>query len=139
MLKESFGKVVGIAADTHVHRISNVLGWVKTKDPNKTMVALEDLFPYSYWAELDTVVIFFAPIVGKNLFPSLGENFQPLPGSFPTKKTRWLSLDRASAGPESRSASLASSTTNAALAKNLKHWKAPQKFKIKPQFKHILT
>jgi endonuclease-3 len=26
----------GIGVDTHVHRISNRLGWVKTEDPNST-------------------------------------------------------------------------------------------------------
>lgn len=35
-LQIAFGKVVGIAVDTHVHRISNRLKWVKTTTPEKT-------------------------------------------------------------------------------------------------------
>lgn len=43
-----FGKE-GIAVDTHVHRISNRLGWVKTKTPNNTEFALKKLLPKKYW------------------------------------------------------------------------------------------
>ena len=37
----------GIGVDTHVHRISNRLGWVKktTKQPEDTRKALEDWLP----------------------------------------------------------------------------------------------
>ncbi len=38
-----------IPVDTHVHRISNRLGWVKTKDPEKTELALEKLVPRKHW------------------------------------------------------------------------------------------
>lgn len=34
-----------IAVDTHVHRVTNRLGWVKTKTPEKTETALLDLIP----------------------------------------------------------------------------------------------
>jgi endonuclease-3 len=36
LLQHSFGKVEGISVDTHVHRISNRLQWVKfeTKNPD---------------------------------------------------------------------------------------------------------
>ena len=43
-----FGKE-GIAVDTHVHRISNRLGWVKTKAPEKTEFALRKNVPKKYW------------------------------------------------------------------------------------------
>ena len=33
-LRTAEGKNDGIGVDTHVHRISNKLGWVNTKDPN---------------------------------------------------------------------------------------------------------
>ncbi|MBN2111977.1 endonuclease III [Candidatus Woesearchaeota archaeon] len=38
-----------IAVDTHVHRISNRLGWVKTKTPEKTEFALKKIVPEKYW------------------------------------------------------------------------------------------
>jgi endonuclease III len=38
ILQISFGSTTGIAVDTHVHRISNRLGFVQqTNDPTKTM------------------------------------------------------------------------------------------------------
>ena len=38
-----------IPVDTHVHRISNRLRWVKTKAPEKTQVELEKIVPHRYW------------------------------------------------------------------------------------------
>ena len=43
------GKEGHIAVDTHVHRISNRLGWVKTKTPEKTEFALKKAVPRKYW------------------------------------------------------------------------------------------
>ncbi len=42
-----------IPVDTHVHRISNRLGWVKTKTPEKTELALQKIVPKKYWAEVN--------------------------------------------------------------------------------------
>ncbi|MEM3154998.1 MAG: endonuclease III [Candidatus Woesearchaeota archaeon] len=38
-----------IPVDTHVHRISNRLCWVKTKTPEKTEQALEKIVPRKHW------------------------------------------------------------------------------------------
>ena len=38
-----------IPVDTHVHRISNRLGWVKTKTPEETETALTKLVPRKHW------------------------------------------------------------------------------------------
>src|SRR5262245_58902083 len=38
----------GIAVDTHVHRISNRLGYVKTKSPDETEMALRKKLPRQY-------------------------------------------------------------------------------------------
>jgi len=43
------GKEGHIAVDTHVHRLSNRLGWVKTKSPEKTEFALKKVVPRKYW------------------------------------------------------------------------------------------
>ena len=51
-----FGKE-GIAVDTHVHRISNRLGWVKTKDPHKTEFALRKLIPKKYWLIINEILV----------------------------------------------------------------------------------
>lgn len=43
----AWGQVTGIGVDTHVHRISNRLGWVKkpTKVPEETRLAVESWLP----------------------------------------------------------------------------------------------
>jgi len=47
----------GIAVDTHVHRISNRLGLVKTKTPEKTEFALRKKIPVKYWIILNELLI----------------------------------------------------------------------------------
>lgn len=42
---QSMGFNVGIGVDTHVHRISNRLGWCKTKTPEQTRLALQSWLP----------------------------------------------------------------------------------------------
>ena len=46
-----------IPVDTHVFRISNRLGWVKTKDPNKTEQALIKLVPKKYWQLVNDTLV----------------------------------------------------------------------------------
>ena len=38
-----------LPVDTHVHRVSNRLGWVKTKKPEETETALERVVPKRHW------------------------------------------------------------------------------------------
>lgn len=46
-----------IPVDTHVHRISNRLGWVETKTPEKTETELEKIVPKKYWRILNDVLV----------------------------------------------------------------------------------
>ena len=48
-----------IAVDTHVLRVSNRLGLVKTDDPNKCEQALRKVFPQKYWSELHLQMVHF--------------------------------------------------------------------------------
>jgi len=48
-----------IPVDTHVHRIPNRLGLVKTKNPEETEVELMKIFPKKYWREINTTFILF--------------------------------------------------------------------------------
>ena len=57
----AFGKP-GIAVDIHVHRISNRLGYVKTRSPDETELALRGKLPPKYW------------IVTNDLFVAFGQN-----------------------------------------------------------------
>lgn len=54
---------LGICVDTHVHRISNRLGLVKTKTPEQTEFALRKLLPKKYWIPYNDLLVAF----GQNL------------------------------------------------------------------------
>jgi endonuclease III len=49
--------IPGIAVDTHVHRISNRLGLVNTKTPEKTEFALRKIVPKKYWIILNELLV----------------------------------------------------------------------------------
>ncbi|XP_053327482.1 endonuclease III-like protein 1 [Spea bombifrons] len=57
----AWNNVSGIGVDTHVHRISNRLKWVKkaTKTPEETRVALEDWMPRDLWSEINWLLVGF--------------------------------------------------------------------------------
>ncbi len=48
-----------IPVDTHVHRIPNRLGWVKTKKPEETEKELEKILPKVYWADVNAIFVQF--------------------------------------------------------------------------------
>ena len=56
VLGEGFG-IQAICVDTHVHRISNRLGLVKTKTPEETEVALKELLPKRYWIAYNRLLV----------------------------------------------------------------------------------
>ncbi|PIN77011.1 endonuclease III, partial [Candidatus Woesearchaeota archaeon CG10_big_fil_rev_8_21_14_0_10_34_8] len=56
VLTQGYGKL-GICVDTHVHRISNRLGYVKTKTPNDTEFALRKKLPKKYWIEYNDYLV----------------------------------------------------------------------------------
>ncbi len=50
-------KIPAIAVDTHVHRISNLLKWVKTKNPEETEKELEKILPKKYWKDINRLFV----------------------------------------------------------------------------------
>jgi endonuclease III len=62
VLNRAFG-IPAIAVDTHVHRITNLLGWVKTKSPEQTEKELVKVLPKKYWPDTN------------RLFVSIGRQF----------------------------------------------------------------
>jgi len=52
-------KIPAIPVDTHVHRLSNRLGWVQTKKPNKTEQALKKILPRDLWIDLNRLLVRF--------------------------------------------------------------------------------
>ncbi len=59
----------GICVDTHVHRISNRFGYVKTKTPNDTEFALRKKLPEKYWIEYNDLLVAFGQHVCKPISP----------------------------------------------------------------------
>lgn len=53
----------GICVDTHVHRISNRLGYIKTKTPEQTEVGLRKKLPRKYWMIWNDLLVTY----GQNL------------------------------------------------------------------------
>jgi endonuclease-3 len=49
----------GLCVDTHVHRISNRLGYVRTKTPEETEFALREKLPVKYWSRYNTLLVAF--------------------------------------------------------------------------------
>ena len=48
-----------ISVDVHVHRVTNRWGYVDTKTPEKTTVALEAKLPQKYWIEINSLLVPF--------------------------------------------------------------------------------
>lgn len=58
-----------ICVDTHVHRISNRLGYVKTKKPEETEFALRAKLPRRYWIIYNTIMVAFGRKTCKPISP----------------------------------------------------------------------
>ncbi|MBN2421584.1 endonuclease III [Candidatus Woesearchaeota archaeon] len=56
VVTQGFNKL-GIAVDTHVHRISNRMGLVKSKTPHETEFALREIIPKKYWIILNELLV----------------------------------------------------------------------------------
>lgn len=72
-------KVPAIPVDTHVHRICNRLGWVKTKNPTQTEKKLREIIPKTLWLKLNRLFVRFGqqiciPIRPKCEICSLNDN-----------------------------------------------------------------
>ena len=59
----------GICVDTHVHRISNRWGYVKTKTPEKTEFALRAKLPKQYWIEYNDLLVSFGQHLCRPISP----------------------------------------------------------------------
>lgn len=60
---------LGICVDTHVHRISNRLGVVETKNPLETEMALRRVLPKRFWIEYNDLLVTFGHNVCKPISP----------------------------------------------------------------------
>jgi endonuclease-3 len=58
VLIEAFG-LEGLCVDTHVHRISNRMGWVHTKTPEETEMALRKGLPGKFWKPVNPLLVLY--------------------------------------------------------------------------------
>lgn len=75
VMKCAWNKIEGIGVDTHVHRISNRLGWLKktTSKPEDTRKALEDWLPREYWSEINHLLVGFGQQICLPVKPKCAE------------------------------------------------------------------
>jgi endonuclease-3 len=67
-----FGKP-GICVDTHVHRITNRWGYVRTKNPEQTEMALRDKLPRRHWIPINWLLVCFGQNLCKPTSPICSE------------------------------------------------------------------
>jgi exodeoxyribonuclease-3 len=90
-----------ICVDTHVHRIMNIWGYVATKTPLQTEMALREKLPSQYWITINSILVAFGQgtckprlphcdrCVVADLCPQLGVSPRKVPAktATPDKKT----------------------------------------------------
>ena len=59
----------GICVDTHVHRITNRWGYVRTKNPHETEQALRAKLPKKHWITINTILVMHGQNICKPLSP----------------------------------------------------------------------
>ena len=58
-----------ICVDTHVHRISNRLGWVQTRMPDQTEQALYQVVPKRFWPKVNLYLVTWGQNVCRPVYP----------------------------------------------------------------------
>ncbi len=62
-MSAAWGRTEGIGVDVHVHRITNLFGWHKTKGPEDTRAALEAWLPKEKWHEINHLLVGFGQTI----------------------------------------------------------------------------
>ena len=61
-----------ICVDTHVHRIANRLGWVRTRTPDQTEAALYRVVPRRWWSTVNLYLVTWGQNVCRPVYPRCG-------------------------------------------------------------------
>jgi exodeoxyribonuclease-3 len=85
-----------ICVDTHVHRIMNIWGYVKTKTPLETEMALRQKLPAEYWIRVNSILVAFGqgtckpvrPHCDRCIVASQCPQIGVIPRKVPTEKNR---------------------------------------------------
>ncbi|MYI73931.1 MAG: endonuclease III, partial [Acidobacteria bacterium] len=67
------GSGANICVDTHVHRIANRLGWVRTRTPEQTEQALYAVAPRRWWASINLYLVTWGQNVCRPIRPRCRE------------------------------------------------------------------
>ncbi|SNX86241.1 related to NTG1 - DNA repair protein [Melanopsichium pennsylvanicum] len=59
----SMGIQVGIGVDTHVHRMTNRLGWHKSKNPEQTRLNLQSWLPQDLYPKINRLLVGFGQVI----------------------------------------------------------------------------
>ena len=65
----SHGSRDNICVDTHVHRIANRLGWVRTKSPDETEQALYRTVARTWWPDVNLYLVTWGQNVCRPVYP----------------------------------------------------------------------
>jgi endonuclease-3 len=87
----AFKSLRNICVDTHVHRISNRLGWVRTNTPDETEQALYQATASRWWPFINLYLVTWGQNVCRPIYPRCGacaiEPYCPRVGVTVTSKT----------------------------------------------------
>ncbi|KAJ9662827.1 alpha,alpha-trehalase nth1 [Coniosporium apollinis] len=62
-MSAAWGRDEGIGVDVHVHRITNLWGWHKTRTPEETRASLEAWLPRDKWHEINKLLVGFGQTI----------------------------------------------------------------------------
>lgn len=68
VLVEGF-QIPAVCVDIHVHRIFNRLGYLSTKDPDKTETELRKKLPQKYWIKLNEMMVTYGKYICRPISP----------------------------------------------------------------------
>jgi endonuclease-3 len=68
VLIEAFDKD-GICVDTHVHRINNRAGWLKSSTPEQTEMTLREIMPRKHWKGINALLVLYGQRVCRPISP----------------------------------------------------------------------
>lgn len=62
-MSAAWNRTEGIGVDVHVHRITNLWGWNKTKNPEETRLSLQSWLPRDKWREINYLLVGFGQTI----------------------------------------------------------------------------
>ncbi|EKG20326.1 hypothetical protein MPH_02340 [Macrophomina phaseolina MS6] len=97
-MSAAWGRDEGIGVDVHVHRITNLWGWHKTRTPEETRAALEAWLPKDKWHAINHLLVGFGQTICLPVGRKCGECTLAekglCPGAVVAKKQKTVGKDK---------------------------------------------